>query len=291
MSRGRLVRYAAGVPELRLRAQKRRPERANLFLDDDYWRAASYDTIALLEIGPGDLTDEQVEQLSLSLDGRDAFDVTMRALTHRARTAGELTDRLRAKQHEQHAIDYALERLRQLSLLDDEMVARQRAEILRDRGRGRRFTEQVIARLGVERELSRSVLDEVYLDVDIDAMIVKTLGRSVNLDEPIDTRTRNRLQARLVRAGHSHEDISRVFGRAPHATDSSSPADTHSAGRDRSAPVDTERIEREVARRFPSAGADYGERRRAMGWCARRGIGHEEFRALMERIAERHSEP
>lgn len=273
------------VPELRLTAQKRRPERANLFLDGDYWRAASYDSIALLEISPGELTAEQVERLSEALDGRDAFDVAMRALSFRARTAGEIIDRLRQRQHEPHAIEYALGRLKALGVLDDEAVARNRAEGLRARGRGPRFVSQALAQLGIERDMVEVILAEVYAEADMDALIVQTLGRAVDLDTPIDRRTRTRLQGRLMRAGHSGEDIRRVLDKIP-AVVEDNPRGAGSSQRP-ARTISDERLEREVARCFPAAaGGDYGERRRAMGWCARRGVGHEEFRLLLERIAE-----
>lgn len=271
------------MPRLHLTAQKRRPERANLFLDGEYWRAASYDTIALLDIAAGDLTDEQVDALSLGLDGRDAFDAAMRTLAFRARTQRELTDKLRTKQHEPHAIEYAIGRLGDLGLLNDRSVARQRAEVLRERGRGRRFVEQALAQLGVAREDVAEILDEVYANADMGALVLRTLGRSVDLGTPIDRRTRNRLHARLARAGHTNDDIRQVLERIPAISDE--PPERRAPSRPGRSLSD-EQLHREITRRFPRAHEDHAERRRAMGWCARRGVGHEELRALLDRIAQ-----
>lgn len=283
MSARRGGSYHRAVPRLRLTAQKRRPERANLFLDDEYWRAATYDTVALLGIVAGDLTDEQVEVLSLGLDGRDAFDAAMRSLSFRARTARELTDKLRTKQHEPHAIEYAIGRLGDLGLLNDRSVARQRAEVLRDRGRGRRFSEQALGQLGVSREDTAQILDEVYANADMRELVLRTLGRGVDLDEPIDARTRNRLHARLARAGHTNDDIRRVLDQIPAVAQE--PTERRGAARPARSLSD-EQLAREIARRFPTAHEDYAERRRAMGWCARRGVGHQELRDLLDRIAQ-----
>ncbi|MGB1376909.1 MAG: hypothetical protein ACPG7S_03680 [Miltoncostaeaceae bacterium] len=43
---------------------------------------------------------------------------------------------------------------------------------------------------------------------------------------------------------------------------------------------------RQVSRRYPAQGNDPGDRRRALGWLARRGVGPDDAREILRRAAE-----
>jgi hypothetical protein len=40
-----------------------------------------------------------------------------------------------------------------------------------------------------------------------------------------------------------------------------------------------------VRRRYPAQGTDHGDRRRALGWLARRGVGPDDARKILEAAA------
>ncbi len=91
----------------------------------------------------------------------DAFELAVRALGAAERTAAELDERLERKGVPATERADALERLERLGYLDDERVARARAEQLAARGSGDALIRDDLERRGIGADAVESALAEL----------------------------------------------------------------------------------------------------------------------------------
>src|SRR5581483_2891520 len=135
-------------------------------------------------------------------------------LEARARAADELRRLLIKKGEPQPDVDEAIERLKQMGLLDDSNFARQftRSKAL-GAGLSRRRIQQELARRGVARDVSEHAIEDVFDEerVDEDAAIERVARKKLRMLTKVDDETRRRrLYAFLARRGYDSEDIGRV---------------------------------------------------------------------------------
>lgn len=91
-----------------------------------------------------------------------ALDAALRHLRHRARSEAEMRAHLGGRGFEAVYIDSVVERLRELTLLDDRSFAREAVEQVQRRlPAGERLMRDVLERHGVEGEIAGEVLGEV----------------------------------------------------------------------------------------------------------------------------------
>lgn len=263
--------------------QQRRPGRVNLELDGEFWRGASLEAVADLGLRVGmQIDDGERERLSLALEARRAFESALRILAARGRTAGELSERLARKGYSEDAVARAIERCRQLGLIDDRAVLVGRAESLRARGAGRRRAQSELQRLGAEREVLEEVLEEVY-PPDSDAeLAAASLARKVRPEALADEAGRRRALSWMVRQGHRLEDARAALEQL---RPEPAPAAQEFARPERPC-IDEDALLGQLRRRYPDAAASAGARQRAWGWAARRGADHDMFRRCLEALAE-----
>jgi SOS response regulatory protein OraA/RecX len=108
----------------------------------------------------------------------DAFDVAVRALRAHDRTAAELEERLERKGVPAAERQEALERLGRLGYLDDERVARARAEQLAARGSGDALVRADLERRGIAPEAIESALSGLEPERERADRIVAERGRT-----------------------------------------------------------------------------------------------------------------
>jgi SOS response regulatory protein OraA/RecX len=106
----------------------------------------------------------------------DAFEVAVRALGAHDRTAAELDERLERRGIPAAEREEALERLGRLGYLDDERVARTRAEQLAARGSGDALIRDDLERRGVDAERIESALAQLGPERERAARIVEARG-------------------------------------------------------------------------------------------------------------------
>ncbi len=251
---------------LRLKVQVRRPDRMSLFLGEEYWRAATFDTISVLGIQGGEMTDEQVAVLSESLDVRDAFDVAARALSFRSRTTKQLEERLRSRGFSPEAIAGAIARLGQIGAIDDDETARARAEVLRDRRKGPVVARREMTMLGIDRERGEEIVAEVFPQEGRLPLAIACRG---TIAGSITRPERQRLAARLTRSGHEHDVVAAALAEIPAAEDEASDSDEARQERPR---WSQQEIADQLGRRYPTALKDRKALNRAVSWFARRGV-------------------
>jgi regulatory protein len=133
----------------------------------------------------------------------DAYVTALRLLARRELSEAQVRTRLARREFESGEIDAAVARLQRERALDDRRTAlacaRTEAHVKRH---GRLRAVRAVEALGIERELARTAVAEVFREVDEDAVIRQVLERRLrhgaSLDDPATLR---RMQRYLLAQG------------------------------------------------------------------------------------------
>jgi regulatory protein len=106
-----------------LKAQKKNPNRINVYLDGEFAFGLSRIVAAWLSIGQ-ELEDEQIARLQQQDAGEVALDNAVKFISYRSRTQSEIRRKLSEKGFSEQDIDKVLERLRSNGLVADDQYAR-----------------------------------------------------------------------------------------------------------------------------------------------------------------------
>jgi regulatory protein len=106
-----------------LKAQKKNPNRINIYLDGEFAFGLSRIVAAWLSIGQ-ELEDEQITRLQQQDAGEVALDNAVKFISYRSRTESEIRRKLSEKGFSDQDIDKVLERLRSNGLVADDQFAR-----------------------------------------------------------------------------------------------------------------------------------------------------------------------
>jgi regulatory protein len=171
-----------------------------------------------LEIGRA-VTGAEADALRADETGEKIREAALRLLAVRARSRGELADRLKGKGFEADAVTEVIESLAMVGLVDDEAFARAWADErarLRPVGPMRLVRELVEKR--VSRELAARVAGEVFsgsTELELARRALAPRMRTSRAREGEDARSRRRrLYAFLLRRGFSHEVAGKAIDEA-----------------------------------------------------------------------------
>lgn len=159
-------------------------------------------------------TQDLAESLRQELARGNAYRAAVRILTKRAKSGGELRLKLREYKYEQEAIEWTIERLTELGILNDEEYARMvvRSQLSR-KPAGRRFLQGKLREKGIDQATSDRVLDELLDDRDTMAdarKIAEQAARSISDRYEPEVRAR-RISGRLARRGFDFDVIRRIL--------------------------------------------------------------------------------
>ena len=133
----------------------------------------------------------------------DTYLAALKMLARRELSEVQIRQRLARRQHDEHAIDAAITRLKADRSLDDERVAGAiaRSETgLKKRGRYR-VTRQIEA-AGIAPSIARRVVDETFAAIDADVLLNDALTRRLRGKARVgDEKEFNRLYRYLVAQG------------------------------------------------------------------------------------------
>src|SRR3989304_8085173 len=101
-----------------IEAQKKNPERVNIYLDGEFGFALARIVAAWLKTGQA-LDDEKIASLQAEDARERAYRQAMLFLSYRARSEAEIRQNLRKHEYPEAAIQATVERLRQDRLADD----------------------------------------------------------------------------------------------------------------------------------------------------------------------------
>lgn len=157
------------------------------------------------------LTTDQIGVLEEAADVEAAFRTALRRLERRGFAARDLVRRLVQKGHPPAAAEAAVDKARELGLVDDEAWARQFVEVRFARGRGAGrlrldLLAQGVAAPTIDRVLAQAVSPELARG-QLEALARKRLGQLADL--PREVRQRRTL-AYLARRGYRGREASEV---------------------------------------------------------------------------------
>ena len=160
-------------------------------------------------------TEALAEALGEELNRGNAYRAAVRILTKRAKSSGELRRKLREYKYESDAIEWAIDRLLELSVLDDEAYAAMvvRSQLIR-KPAGRRLLSGKLRDKGIEQGIIDRVLDEALNDrdpVEDARKLAQQAARSISDRHEPEVRIR-RITGRLARRGFDFDVIRRVVG-------------------------------------------------------------------------------
>lgn len=196
--------------------EPRKKNLSALYIDGEF--ALKLDTQTLLEnrISAGtELDDETLHELIQKSDLRRAKEKALWLISYRDHSSKELFEKLRRDYSEESA-QQALERMQELSLINDEAFAQRYAKELSAKHQSPSAIRYKLLQKGIDKETAENIVDELEIDPaeEIAALIEKKYIRQLN-----DEKGLRRTVAALQRAGYHYGDIKSVISRYAEGTD------------------------------------------------------------------------
>ncbi|MGI9187138.1 MAG: hypothetical protein ACR2J9_06410, partial [Gaiellales bacterium] len=148
--------------------------------------------------------------------------------------------------------------------LNDRVLAATRARRFRDAGQAAFSTQQRLRKQSFTDADIAAAIEEIYADFD-----EETEARRLLAARPSAAASRSRAYGFLARRGFGPQLAGRLASEVAGAAEQTKP------------PVDAAELERQVRRRYPTAGTDAGARRRAHAWLQRHGASAAQIRELL----------
>jgi regulatory protein len=187
-------------------AQKRNPDRVNVYLDGKF--AFGLAAIEAIRLKRGQvLSDADIERLQTADDVEKAREKALRFLGNRPRSEWEVRQNLQKAGYEAGTIDRVLERLRGVGLVDDAAFVRywldNRAQF---KPKGAMALRQELRLKGVEREVIDAVLAESE-HADENAALQAALAKADRYRQLPRPEFAQKLGAYLARRGFDYETV------------------------------------------------------------------------------------
>jgi regulatory protein len=195
--------------------QKLHPERVNVHVDGEFRLGLAAELVLAERLRTGDEVDDaRLAELEAKDRGWKARDAALSLLSHRARSAAELTRRLKRKGFDDDVAERTVERLGELGMVDDAAFAE---TFVRDRVRlrphGRRRLASELRAKGVDAETAGAAIAGVMereeaTETDL-ARQAAARWQARPGEEP--ARARRRLHGFLARRGFGGDAIRAVL--------------------------------------------------------------------------------
>ena len=188
--------------------QKKNKNRVNIYIDGDFSLSLDLKMLVLKNIHQGMIISQnELDDLIKQSRTNDLYEKVLRFLSLRPKTEKEIIDYLTKKQAGAQEIEYILDKLKKLKLVDDFEFCRwwyTQRENFRPRSKKALYFE--LFRKGVRKE----IIDEVFSDKNINTdMLEKLVKKAAFRFEKIkDSRQRkNKLIQYLLRQGFDYQSI------------------------------------------------------------------------------------
>lgn len=194
-----------------LKAQKRNPERVNVYLDGEFSFGCSRIVAAWLSVGQV-ISDEKIAMLKGSDEQEVAYQQTLKFIGYRMRTVAEVEGYLQNKGWPIEVRDAVLERLIRSGMVDDNRFAQAWAENRTEfRPRSRRALQRELRFKGVSEDAIEQALQMSPTDGELAYQAGEKYARKL---QGLDRREHFRkLAGFLARRGFSYEVIGPVADR------------------------------------------------------------------------------
>lgn len=188
-------------------AQKKNPNRVNIYLDGEFAFALARITAAWLKIGDT-LNDEKIASLQAEDSKERALQQALLFLSYRARSEKEIRQNLLKHEYSEDVIEITLQRLRDTGLANDNDFARAWVENRNTfRPRSRRALTMELRQKGLDEETVKSAVS----DVDESALAYDTARKRASRFQGLEwSEFRKKLSEYLARRGFPYSVIAPV---------------------------------------------------------------------------------
>lgn len=188
-------------------AQKKNPNRVNIYLDGEFAFALARITAAWLKIGDT-LSDEKISSLQAEDSKERALQQALLFLSYRARSEKEIRQNLLKHEYPEGVIEITLQRLREVGLANDKDFARAWVENRSTfRPRSRRALTMELRQKGLDAETVNSAVSKV----DESALAFETARKRVPRFQGLEwSEFRKKLSEYLARRGFPYSVIAPV---------------------------------------------------------------------------------
>lgn len=171
-------------------------------VDKDWWYSEKYRNAK-------EITEDELTELLCSVSFRRAYNKALDFLSRRPYSEKEIKRKLKEKDFDENAIEYAINRLKELSLIDDVRYAETVSEHLyTNKHFGEKRIMQELMHRGIDRETAQNAISA--LDKDSVNSIVLLLEHKFK-GKFNDEKGKQRTVAALLRYGYSYSDIKTAF--------------------------------------------------------------------------------
>ena len=193
-----------------IEAQKKAPNRVNVYLDGEFAFGLSRVVAAWLRVGQ-QLEEEKIERLQAEDARERALQQAMLFLSYRPRSESEIRQNLRKHEIAESVIEQTIERLRQSGLANDDQFARAWVENRNTfRPRSRRMMAMELHQKGLEDEAVSSAIE----NVDDEALAYEAARKRAGRLNALEwSEFRRKLSEFLARRGFSYSVIAPIVTR------------------------------------------------------------------------------
>jgi len=194
----------------RIVTQKRRENRRNIFLDGKFAFGCNVNVVATFRLRKGmNLSDEQLRAIEQGEVRQECLDKAMEHLGRRLHSRAELHRKLMRREYGDSIVNAVLDELTILGYVNDARFAKTRAlSAAEHRKHGKRRAILELLKRGVQADVARSALDQVYDAHDTLAVAKQLAARQAPRLRKLDPQVaRRRLVGMLQRRGFDYEDI------------------------------------------------------------------------------------
>lgn len=193
-----------------LQAQKRNPQRINIFLDGEFAFGLARIVAAWLQVGQA-LSDEKIAALQAEDAREAAYQRALRFIQYRDRSQAEVEQNLRQHKIADEVIAEVIARLKRSHLLDDRRFAEKWTENRSEfRPRSRRALTYELR----QRGLSGEVIEAAVAQVDDESMAYQAgLKKAPRLSNLEWSEFRQKMYAYLARRGFDYETSNSAVSR------------------------------------------------------------------------------
>ena len=193
-----------------IEAQKKNPNRVNVHLDGEFAFGLARITAAWLKVGDI-LTDERIAALQAEDMREQALQQALLFLSYRARSEKEIRQNLKKHEYSEDAVEYALTRLRENRLANDNEFAQAWVENRSTfRPRSRRALTLELRQKGIDEE----TVKEAVANLDEEALAYETAQkRAPRLTSLEWGEFRKKLSEHLARRGFPYSVVTSVVTR------------------------------------------------------------------------------
>ncbi|HRY59922.1 MAG TPA: RecX family transcriptional regulator [Patescibacteria group bacterium] len=147
----------------KIEVQKKRKDRYNIFIDDEFRFGLDEGTFIKLDLRKGiEITQEEIEKIENEEVNAKAFNAAANFLKIRERSKKEIRDKLKTKEYLENVIEKVLEKLERLDIVNDKRFAEM---FVRDRMKLKPKGKKVLKMELMQKGIDRNTIDEVLGDM------------------------------------------------------------------------------------------------------------------------------